>query len=92
MKAEAYLQSVSLQTMGWVVFTEVTREAGLESVTAYGFGVSTPDYDNDGDPDLFLTTLQQNVLLQNNKGRYTDVTDRSGLDEHSEWSTASVLF
>ncbi|MEJ2050470.1 MAG: VCBS repeat-containing protein [Calditrichota bacterium] len=38
-------------------FTQTTREAGLDSINTYTFGLSVADYDNDGDQDFFLTTL-----------------------------------
>ena len=35
-------------------FEDVTKEAGLDK-TFYGQGVAVGDYDNDGDPDLYVT-------------------------------------
>lgn len=72
-------------------FTEVTREAGLDAVHAYGMGVTVADYDNDGDPDLFLTTLGANRLFRNESGVFQDVTAPSGLGRADEWSTAALF-
>ncbi|PYQ21450.1 MAG: RNA-binding protein, partial [Acidobacteria bacterium] len=36
-------------------FTDVTEQAGLAHV-GYGMGVAVGDYDNDGRPDLYLTS------------------------------------
>lgn len=73
-------------------FEDYTQEAGLESVEAYGFGVSTADYDNDGDQDFYFTTLHHNRLFRNDKGVFTDVGRRAGVAGPSEWSTTSVFF
>ena len=72
-------------------FTEVTLEAGLGAVHGYAFGFSTADYDNDGDADLFVTALYENLLLKNNAGIFEDVSEEAGLGGMSEWSTASVF-
>jgi enediyne biosynthesis protein E4 len=60
-------------------FTDVTREAGLFR-TAYAYGVTIGDYNNDGFEDLFITGWPQNVLFRNNgNGTFTDVTIETGL-------------
>src|SRR5262249_51799652 len=47
----------------------------------YGMGVAVGDYDNDGDPDLFVTRLQTYALYRNRgDGTFEDVTQRAGLD------------
>lgn len=73
-------------------FTLRSRAAGLEEVSAYGMGVATADFDNDGDPDVFLTAVGRNVLLRNDGGRFVDVTAKAGLADRKRWSTAAVFF
>ena len=68
-------------------FTEVTEEAGLGSINTYGLGIVSADYDNDGDQDIFLTSLERNILLSNHDGIYKDVSQQSGLGNRVEWSS-----
>ena len=51
------------------------------------------DIDNDGDPDMYVTTVREgNVLLANDgSGAFTDVSANSGLDYHG-FSSAAVFF
>jgi hypothetical protein len=77
-------------------FTNITHEAGLDVlegiVTA---GVTTGDYDRDGDFDLFITTDRQwdNFLFRNNgDGTFTDVSEEAGITtEDLIWSTSAVF-
>ncbi len=60
-------------------FTDVTQESGAGD-TGYGLGVAVGDYDNDGDPDIYLNNFGPNVLLRNNGDKtFTDVTDQAGV-------------
>jgi len=60
-------------------FTEVTDRAGVGD-TGYALGVAVADYDNDGDPDIYLNNLGPNVLYRNNgNGTFTDVTEAAGV-------------
>ena len=64
---------------GWK-FADVTQKAGVGD-TGYGLGVAVGDYDNDGDPDLYLNNYGPNVLYRNNgDGTFTDVTKQAGVD------------
>src|SRR4030081_3536712 len=45
-------------------FTDVTRQAGLD-IELYGMGVAIGDFNNDGFPDIYITTVGQNRLFQN---------------------------
>lgn len=59
-------------------FEDVSDAAGLVS-TPYTLGVASADYDNDGDPDLFLTTSTGAVLYENRDDRFVDVTAAAGI-------------
>ncbi|MDP6544829.1 MAG: CRTAC1 family protein [Phycisphaerae bacterium] len=55
-------------------FTDVTDKAGVGD-KGYGLGVAVGDYDNDGDPDIYVNNFGLNVLYRNNgDGTFTDVT------------------
>ncbi|MCP3982025.1 MAG: CRTAC1 family protein [bacterium] len=78
---------------GGGTFENATRAAGLDPAF-YGMGVAVGDYDNDGDPDLFLTALGRNRLLANDgSGRFSDVTARAGVAGGAEtWSSSAGFF
>ena len=64
-------------------FSNVTTDAGLGGINAYGFGISVADYDNDDDQDFFFTTLDENMFFRNNSGYFTEVGKEIGiLSEH----------
>lgn len=77
---------------GDLTFTNVTQEAGLAGGHAYGFGIAAGDYDNDGDEDIYFTTLGENILYENREGYFVDVTEASGAGMDSSWSTTAVFF
>jgi len=58
---------------GWK-FTDVTKASGLGD-RSYGFGGTVGDYDNDGDPDIYVCNWGPNKLYRNNgDGTFTDMT------------------
>ena len=58
----------------------------------YGMGTAIADYDNDGDADIYITTLEHNRLFRNNSdGTFTDVTEIAGVGGES-WSTSALFF
>ena len=72
-------------------FTDVTTEAGVAGGT-FGMGVAVGDYDNDGFPDLFITSYGECILYQNNRdGTFTDVTKKAGVAAPG-WTTSAVWF
>ena len=72
-------------------FTDVTAKAGVGD-TGYGQGSTVGDYDNDGDPDLYVMNHGPNVLYRNNgDGTFTDVTGVAGVGSPG-WSSSGVFF
>ena len=71
-------------------FTDVTASAGLSDAgDNYGMGVATGDFDNDGYPDLYVTSYGHNILYRNTgKGRFEDVTEKAGVDAGG-WSVSA---
>jgi hypothetical protein len=45
-----------------------------------GIGVSVVDYDNDGDSDIYVVNMGNNVLYRNDNGVFTDVSGAAGVD------------
>ncbi|MBZ0266867.1 FG-GAP-like repeat-containing protein [bacterium] len=74
-------------------FEDITKRAGVGIADRIGVGCSFADVDNDGDPDLFVTSVMGgNALFQNDgNGNFTDVTAASGL-AHTGHSSGTVFF
>jgi hypothetical protein len=75
-------------------FTDVTEPAGLANAGDgnYGMGVAVGDYDNDGFPDLYVTSYGKNILYHNNgDGTFTDVTAKAGVAAGG-WSVSAGFF
>ncbi|HXR75699.1 MAG TPA: CRTAC1 family protein [Bryobacteraceae bacterium] len=72
-------------------FTDVTEKAGVTGGT-FGMGVAVGDYDNDGWPDIFVTSYGNCILYKNNHdGTFMDVTQKAGLTTPG-WTTSAVWF
>src|SRR5262245_46849994 len=77
---------------GKLSFTDVTEQAGVQGRGAYGMGVAVGDYDNDGDPDLFVTNYGPNILYRNNgDGTFGEATKEAGLEDNSFSASATFL-
>ena len=62
-------------------FVNRSQSSGADD-KGYGIGVTTGDYDNDGDVDLYVTNIGVNALLRNDGGgKFTDVTTFSGTED-----------
>jgi len=72
-------------------FKEVTSETGLDKIKTYAFGCSVADYDNDGDDDVYITALKENILLRNDAGKLVNVAQFAGVKGGKVWSTASIF-
>ena len=71
-------------------FTDVTEAAGVKG-EHYGQGVAVGDYDNDGDPDLYVTSYPRNTLYRNNgDGTFADVSEAAGVAGPG-WSTSACF-
>jgi hypothetical protein len=74
-------------------FENITERAGVAVADRVSVTGSFADIDNDGDPDLYVTTVRQGNLLflNDGEGRFTDVSATSGLD-HVGHSSGAVFF
>ena len=71
-------------------FEDATAGSGTD-IAGYGMGVASGDYDNDGDPDLFVTNAGPNVLLRNDgNGHFSDTTTGAGVAGQG-WSTSAAF-
>lgn len=73
-------------------FTEVTDEARVGN-RGHGMGVVVGDYDNDGDPDLYVNNFGPNILYRNNGDRtFTDVTAEAGVGRGDKVGAGASFF
>ena len=74
-------------------FEEITQRAGVAVTEPIGATASFADFDNDGDPDLYVTNVRSdNRLFENNgDGTFSDISAGSGLD-YNEHSSGAVVF
>jgi enediyne biosynthesis protein E4 len=72
-------------------FTDVTKEAGL-GASAWGQGAIVADFDNDGDPDLYVTSYGLNRLYRNEgNGTFKEIAAEAGVG-NTGWSTSAAFF
>jgi enediyne biosynthesis protein E4 len=73
-------------------FSDVTEKAGVGD-RGWGYGVAVGDYDNDSDPDLFVTNLGPDVLYRNNgDGTFSDVSAAAGISRADAWGSSAAFF
>ncbi|HEX8163593.1 MAG TPA: CRTAC1 family protein [Pyrinomonadaceae bacterium] len=71
-------------------FEDVTDRAGVAN-ERWGMGAAVGDYDNDGDPDLFVGNYGTSRLYRNNgDGTFTDVAEKLGVARKG-WSTGATF-
>lgn len=83
--SEAGLANHLLQNEGGFIFVDVTNAVGLgEHNTRQSFAASWEDYDNDGDPDLYVANdFGRNNLYRNEGGRFRDVAAEAGVEDQA---------
>ena len=81
------------KNLGGGRFVNITVPAGLESPDAVAVGCAFADIDNDGDPDLFVTTVRHgNRLFENlGHGTFRDITTQAGVG-YVGHSSGAVFF
>jgi len=81
------------RNLGGGRFEDVTAAAGVALADRIGVTASFADIDNDGDPDLFVTTVRYgNALFENDgHGRFADISRRAGVD-YVGHSSGAVFF
>ena len=81
------------RNLGGGRFENITATAGVACTGRIHVGAAFADIDNDGDPDLFVTTTKMgNVLYENlGGGRFRDITREAGLDLLTNHSASAVF-
>ncbi|TDI32141.1 MAG: CRTAC1 family protein, partial [Acidobacteria bacterium] len=81
------------RNLGGGKFEDMTAAAGVAMTQPISVGSSFADIDNDGDPDLYVTTVRGgNFLFENDgTGKFRDISAASGLD-YNGYSSAAVFF
>ncbi len=81
------------RNLGDGTFEDITASAGVGLADRIGVTASFADTDNDGDPDLYVTTVRHgNALFENDgNGVFEDITESSGLG-YSGHSSSAVFF
>ena len=79
------------RNLGDGTFEDVTPAAGVAG-RGYGQGAAAGDFDNDGDPDLYVTNVGENILYRNRgDGTFEDVTHAAEA-AGSGWSASAAWF
>lgn len=81
------------RNLGGGKFENVTEGSGLAMADRIAVTGAFADVDNDGDADLFMTTVRMgNILFENDgKGKFKDISKHAGLD-HFGHSSAGIFF
>lgn len=80
------------KNLGGGRFKNITKEAGIALKGAVSVGAAFADIDNDGDPDLVITTIRSGVHLFENDGHghFKDITREAGINVNAH--SAGALF
>src|SRR5881394_2524771 len=81
------------RNLGKGKFEDITSKAGVGLPDQISVTASFADFDNDGDPDLFVTTVRHgNHLFENlGEGRFRDISKEAGVD-YTGHSSGAVFF
>jgi enediyne biosynthesis protein E4 len=81
------------KNLGGGKFTNITASSGINLTDAIAVGASFADIDNDGDPDLFVTTVRHgNHLFENmGGGKFRDISEQAGV-AYVGHSSGAVFF
>lgn len=79
-----------LQNNHWQ-FTDVTKAVGLDTNNQrFSYAASWEDFDNDGDPDLYVANdFGRNNLFRNDAGKFTDIAAEAGVEDLSAGMSVS---
>ena len=72
-------------------FEDVTWAVGVSNLRL-AKGVAWGDYDDDGDPDLYVSNQGPNRLYRNDGDRFVDVAEQLGVDAPKGWSFVPWFF
>ena len=84
-------RNMLLRNEGVWQFNDVTETVGLgHNNNRFSFAAAWEDYDDDGDPDLYVANdYGRNNLYQNTNGRFVDVAAELGIEDMSAGMSAS---
>ena len=73
------------RNLGDLEFEDATAAVGLDSNNErFSFAASWADFDEDGDPDLYVANdFGRNNLYRNDGGRFTDIAGEAGVEDIS---------
>jgi hypothetical protein len=75
---------------GGLRFEDTTEAAGLRG-EGYAMAAAVGDYDNDGDPDLYVAGVHRQQLYRNSGGRFEEVAAAAGLSSDA-WIVGGGFF
>jgi enediyne biosynthesis protein E4 len=71
--------STLFRNLGDGTFEDVTEAAGLTNIRGLPQGALFFDFDNDGQPDLYVAAYDGGQLFRNEAGVFRDITEEAGL-------------
>jgi cytochrome oxidase Cu insertion factor (SCO1/SenC/PrrC family) len=82
------------RNLGGGRFEDITARAGVAVGDRASVGAAFADIDNDGDPDLFVTSVREgNILFRNDGGgKFTNITAQAGVEGTKGHSSGAVFF